>query len=316
MFNIAIIGAGQLGSRHLQGLKNSNMSMHIFVIDNNKESLEVAKERYESLPVNSNQIVEYYHNIDQLPNSLDFVVIATGSKPRAAIIKSLLNHSDVKNLILEKVLFPRLNEYDEIGQLLKNKHIPSWVNCPRRMYGMYQDIKNRIDTCSPISMISQGNDWGLCCNSIHIIDIFMFLTGEKTYTITHLDLENNIIESKRPGYIEFYGNILIETPRGHKLTLKCGRGEYEPLKEIKYGNNIIKIQEENGLWTFNNESYVYKLPYQSQLTGLLADITLSIGYCPLTPYENSAEYHKPFIKAILNHYNKIKGINSDLCPIT
>lgn len=316
MYNIAIIGAGQLGSRHLQGLKNSNMSMHIFVIDNNKESLEVAKERYESLPVNSNQIVEYYHNIDQLPNSLDFVVIATGSKPRAAIIKSLLNHSDVKNLILEKVLFPRLNEYDEIGQLLKNKHIPSWVNCPRRMYGMYQDIKNRIDTCSPISMISQGNDWGLCCNSIHIIDIFMFLTGEKTYTITHLDLENNIIESKRPGYIEFYGNILIETPRGHKLTLKCGHGEYEPLKEIKYGNNIIKIQEENGLWTFNNESYVYKLPYQSQLTGLLADITLSIGYCPLTPYENSAEYHKPFIKAILNHYNEIKGINSDLCPIT
>ena len=316
MFNVAIIGAGQLGSRHLQALKGASSLMNIYVVDNNVESLRIAKERYDSLPSCKEKSVQYNLSLEDLPDGLDFVVIATGSKPRATIIKSLLKHSDVKNLILEKVLFPKLNEYDEIGKLLKDKNIHTWVNCPRRMYGMYQNIKSIMDTTNAISMISQGNDWGLCCNSIHIIDLFMFLTGEKTYTISHLDLENNVIDSKRAGYIEFYGSITIETPNGHTLTLKCGHGEYESLKEIKYGSNTIKIQEENGLWTFNSETYTYKLPYQSQLTGLLADMVLSIGYSPLTPYENSAEYHKPFIKAILNHYNQIKGINSDLCPIT
>ncbi len=47
MFNVAIIGAGQLGSRHLQGLKLSSSPLSITVMDSNDESLRVAKERYD-----------------------------------------------------------------------------------------------------------------------------------------------------------------------------------------------------------------------------------------------------------------------------
>ena len=316
MYNVGIIGAGQLGSRHLQALNTSNLPMLIHVADTSEKSLTVAKERYNSLPKNNNQIVVYEKDLTNLPTTMDFVVVATGSKPRAEIVKYLLTHAEVKNLILEKVLFPKLNEYDEIGQLLKEKNIKCWVNCPRRMYGMYQDIKNRINTNETISMIFQGNNWGLCCNSIHLIDIFMYLSDEKKYSITAVDLDNEIIESKRSGYIEFYGSIMMRTPKGFSLELKCGKKGFDSIIIIKNGKNTIEIHEEEGYWKYNEQIFEYKLPFQSQLTGLLADMVLKIGYSPLTPFEDSAEYHKPFIASILNHYNKLQGINSDLCPIT
>ena len=52
MYNIAIIGAGQLGSRHLQGLKLAKLPIKIQVVDSSAESLAVAKSRYEEVVTN------------------------------------------------------------------------------------------------------------------------------------------------------------------------------------------------------------------------------------------------------------------------
>ena len=54
MYKIAVIGAGQLGSRHLQGLKLSKLKSDIWVVDNNSNSLQIAQQRYEEGEVNSN----------------------------------------------------------------------------------------------------------------------------------------------------------------------------------------------------------------------------------------------------------------------
>lgn len=52
MYHIAIIGAGQLGSRHLQGLKRAQIPMKIQVVNNALQALEVAEERYEQVDPN------------------------------------------------------------------------------------------------------------------------------------------------------------------------------------------------------------------------------------------------------------------------
>lgn len=44
MYKIAVIGAGQLGSRHLQGLKLSKLKSDIWVVDNNPNSLQIAQQ--------------------------------------------------------------------------------------------------------------------------------------------------------------------------------------------------------------------------------------------------------------------------------
>lgn len=317
MYNTAIIGAGQLGSRHLQGLKTSSLPMEIWVIDNNNDSLRIAEERYNDIEAVSSKSAHFINDIRELPKELDFVVVATGSKPRAAIVKSLLSHSTVKNLILEKVLFPKLSEYDEIGNMLKSKGVKCWVNCPRRMFGYFQDVKNMLDVSQKVTMINEGKDWGLCCNAMHMIDIFMYITGEEQFIMNTSDLIPVILDSKRPGYIEINGSLSIKTPNDHLLKLVClpnyiGTG----INKITNGKLSISIEESKGMMSVMENKYNIHMPYQSEMTGLLADMVLKTGFCPLTTYEKSAAYHKTFIKAILDYYNKVQGTHSDLCPIT
>lgn len=51
-YNIVLIGAGQLGSRHLQGLKKIYTAVNIDVVDPNIDSISIAKERYEQVDNN------------------------------------------------------------------------------------------------------------------------------------------------------------------------------------------------------------------------------------------------------------------------
>ena len=317
MHNVAIIGAGQLGSRHLQGLKGAASPLAITVMDSSDESLKMSKERYDSIVAVGEKSINYATTINDLPTELDLVIIATGSKPRAAIIKSLLDHSSVKYLVLEKVLFPTLADYDDISRLLKEKQVRCWVNCPRRMFGMYKQISETINTSKPVYMTYAGENWGLCCNAIHMIDIFMYLTGKNSFTVETKWLNTDIEESKRSGYIEMTGTLKVITEKGSELTLISENnftGEKNFL--IENGNNLYSISEGKG-FKLQNREYAYAMPYQSQLTGLLADELLKTGGCSLSPYELSVSYHKPFIKAMLEKYNELKD-NSDnkILPIT
>ena len=317
MYQVAIIGAGQLGSRHLQGLKGAASPLAITVMDSSKDSLQVSKERYEAVTAVGEKSIEYVTSINELPKDFDLVIVATGSKPRATIIKSLLDNCSVKYLVLEKVLFPTLNDYKEIETLLTVKQVRCWVNCPRRMFGMYKQIKETIDTSKPLYMTNAGEDWGLCCNAIHMIDLFMYLTEETTYSVETNFLNNEIEESKRGGYIEMTGKLKISTPKGNELTLiseKNFTGEKNFL--IENGDYLYTISEGEGFW-LKNKKYGYSIPYQSQLTGVLADEILKTGGCSLTPYSLSALYHKPFIETMLAKYNAIQETpDNKLLPIT
>ena len=317
MYNVAIIGAGQLGSRHLQGLKGAASPLAITVVDSSSVSLQVSKERYEAIPAVGEKIISFATTIQELPTELDLVIIATGSKPRAVIVKSLLDYASVKYLVLEKVLFPLLEDYQEIAALIKEKQLRCWVNCPRRMFGMYKHIKELIDTSKPIYMTNANENWGLCCNAIHMIDLFMYLTEETTYTVETKSLNNEIEDSKRGGYVEMTGTIKVVTPNGNELTLISENnftGEKNFL--IENGDNLFTVSEGEG-FILHKKKYDYAVPYQSQLTGLLADELLKTGGCSLSPFELSVAYHTPFIKAMLKKYNELTGNdNNKLLPIT
>lgn len=317
MKNVAIIGAGQLGSRHLQGLKLSKYEMNIWVMDSNPESLEIAEQRYNQVQDINKKDVHYIQNIDLLPDYLDLVIVATGSKPRALITKKLLDKSKVQNLILEKFLFPRLSDYDEIGELLLLKNCNCWVNCPRRMFEHYYEIK-KIMVPGQTTMNFEGQDWGLCCNTIHFLDIFMYLTNSKLYSVDISGLKPSIIQSKRNGYIELLGTVKFETDKEDELQLSSLETfDKDACVRILNGQNKIIIQESgDGVWTLNGEKHPFRALYQSQLTGTLADELFDTGTCRLTPYSQSAEYHKPFLSALIAFVNKIQGWDNDSCPIT
>lgn len=317
MKSVSIIGAGQLGSRHLQGLMKAQTELEVWVVDQSKESLKVAQGRCEEIQPDTAKVVHYSESIVDLPLNLDLVIVATGSKPRAAIVKSLLLHSTVSYLVLEKFLFTRLEEYDEIAKLLEEKNVKCWVNCPRRMWDAYTEIKALINPQEPVIMEYHGQDWGMCCNSVHYVDIWMFLAGNSPIAVDLSEVEPCVFDSKRSGYIELMGREKFITDDGDELVLGC-YASYSGSTIVKITNDGNEIIVDGGKkeWSFNGIIHSYKQVFQSERTGILADELFENGNCRLVRYVESVAYHKAYLSAVIDFVNKVQGTNRDSCPIT
>lgn len=316
MNTILIAGAGQLGSRHLQGVKTSKNELDIWVYDLSEESLNVAEERYNQVE-SDNKTAHFVTSLEAIPTEIDVVIVASGSKPRATIVKSILSQKHVKYMVLEKFLFSRLSEYEEIGTLLNENNVKTWVNCPRRMWDGYNLIEQYIEKKSPVNISYEDTNWGLCCNTVHYIDIFMKLCGCSTFNVDISGLIPEVLDSKRPGYVELNGTELFTTPNKSKLTLTCTSDTViDPKVIIRNGDNVIMYNEGEGKVMINGNPVNVKVHYQSGLSGLLVDELLSTGTCRLSTYEESSRYHMDYLRVIAPFINKIKGWTSDSCPIT
>ena len=118
--------------------------MNIFIVDPNLDSLNIARERYESISGTDSNIVSYSKSLDDVTctSKIDIVIIATASNVRAEVTVDLLKKFEVKTIIFEKILFQKRNDYFLISELLKNKNVNAYVNCPMRMMSFYNEIQS------------------------------------------------------------------------------------------------------------------------------------------------------------------------------
>ena len=303
MKNIAIIGAGQLGSRHLQALAKVSEEVHLYIVDPSEQSLEVSQQRFNE--VNSfDKKLTCTKSITDLPNIIEFVVIATNSKQRLDVLKELLQHAKVKYLLLEKFLFPTVSEYTEATSILENTITKVYVNCARRMWSSYQQLKSTLDTTSKIHFKVSGVNWNLASNAIHFLDLFLYLVEEKRATVNTSLLDDSLIENKRPGYIEFTGTLQVVTPKGHELTLISKRIGEDPMAiSISSLNQQIEIDELKERMLVNNEEHTFTMYHQSSLTNKVYEQLQQTGVCQLVEYTEAAKEHL----LLLNAFNDFLG---------
>lgn len=320
---IGLIGAGQLGSRHLQGIANSNIQLEIEVVEPYENSMKIAKERYYEALNDVEKKINFYKNIDELSLNLDLVIVATTADVRFNIVKELLNKKNVKFLILEKVLFQKINEYYLLEELLNKKNVKCWVNHPRRMFLFYKNLKKELLNSKQIYFNVEGGNWALGCNGLHFIDVFSYLSNNTNIHIDNSGLHNKIYESKRQKFIEFNGNL--KGSIGEHIFSIFSHVDTMPIIMTILADNLhIVIDEENGYiryakkdtnwdWKVKQEKIVY---FQSELTSLLMEDILIKNSCDLPTYKEAMKLHIKFINSLLEHMNKIKNENCSVCPIT
>ena len=143
--HIAIIGAGQVGSRHLQGLGKVDRSITVSVIDPNPSSLETAKTRFLEMPNNINiQNILYSETLEVLNGVVDVAIIATNADVRRNVVEKLLEQINVRYMILEKVAFQSVEDFEFVKAILYKRGIKAWVNCTSRIVPYYMSVKKEL----------------------------------------------------------------------------------------------------------------------------------------------------------------------------
>jgi len=323
--HIAVIGAGQLGSRHLQALARLDRPAIVHVVDPFPASLQRAKERFDEVAATGTQVeLTLADAMASLPPELDAVIVATNADHRAEVLCRLLDRSRVRFLVLEKVLFQRDDEYTEFTGRFLAANIAAWVNCPRRMMPGYQSLRKQFAGITPLSYRMSGGGWSLGCNGIHFLDHAAFLVGRDDLRLTAVDLLPGVLTSKRPGFVEFLGRLRGEFGDGSTVELNCPGEAVEPISiEISSDLQQIHIREDRSeiqVRTKGDDVIVRTDPlpavYQSQLSQLVVQELLDRGTCPLTPYAESCRLHRPFLAALLDHYRRNVDPGAVTCPIT
>jgi hypothetical protein len=329
--DISIIGAGQIGSRHLQSFAQLQGSARIQLVDPSKSSLEMACQRFHSVYKGDSKKItlQVFNTIKDLDEHQDMAIVATDAIVRRDVIKELIQLKNIKAMICEKVLFQTEKEYFEINSLLKVEKIPTWVNCVFRATPFFKSLKALLDKDKLIRMRVEGADWGLACNGIHFLDLFSFLTGCGDFEFTNSRFDQVIPDFKRPESKEFIGEMAGVNSKGHQLVMSCREGDLDSkklrgLKTILIDNGgthhhitVFPDQITHRTITGKSETEVMEpLPLQSQITRQLVEDVVRFGFCGLPTYPDSMILHLSLIREFLSHLIKITGKNVTRCPIT
>lgn len=324
MKKIALIGAGQLGSRHLQGLAKSELEISIEVIEPFEVSRDTTKQRFEEVPTNENiKSLDFLESITQLSDELDLVIVATNADVRFDVVNELLKNKKVKNLILEKVLFQKIEEYQKIEKLLKKTNTKCWVNHPRRMFPFYKNLKQQLSNSKDINFSVSGGSWGLGCNGLHFLDCFSYLSSQKDIQLDSTFLDKELYGTKRAGFNEFNG-MINGTLSNHTFSINCFAKEVSPVQfNITSDELNVLIDEANGWYRVSKKENAWKpevkeekiVYFQSELTNILLKDIFE-NSCILPTYDEAMALHINYLSLLIDHINCISQIKYDFCPIT
>jgi len=326
---ILIVGAGQLGSRYLQGLADCQNTLDIYVKDISEQSLKVAKQRWEQLvhTVAPNTLsgktkpaaqhkVTFLSSFEKIPKQVDIAIIATNANVRALLVKQIVEKYNVRYWILEKVLAQSESELEDITSLTKNS-VGAWVNTSRRMMEWQKQICKSLPAGVPLFVRRGGSSWGLACNGIHFLDLVAWWTAETLTAIDTSELDLKWTKSKRKGFFEITGSITATFSRGTTLKLESVLDEKPLTFEIEAQGKIWNIDEKNGVASGPEGVLIKgKNEMQSSMTSRLVDTLLKEGYCDLPGLIESSELHRVFISSLLKHWNYSHGTNNNQLPIT
>ncbi|MFX1372314.1 MAG: Gfo/Idh/MocA family oxidoreductase [Promethearchaeota archaeon] len=325
MRKIAIIGVGNIGSRHLQALKAVKNPLNINVIDPNPDSLDIAKNRYNTFQnIGNEHQISYSNNISDISKEIEIAIIATSSLVRRDVIEKLLHHTKVKFMILEKVLFQKEEDYYFIQDLLSSSNCLCWINCTRRIIPVYQyTIKNWFEKKKIYYSLS-GSNFDLITNIIHHIDYMAYILESTEFNVDTSYLNPALIPSKRANFLELEGILQIHFENGSHGIFSCNSsGDLPEILIIDSDTNRCVINQKNPFsFKWDNEtetkwkSIDAKLHYTSELTTQIVENLLNNEQCNLTSYEESMEIHLNLLKPLLIFINKFSEKKFDYYPFT
>ena len=294
---ILLIGCGNIGFRHLEGLLKSDLTLEITVIEKLNDRIESSKKKINELNFNKKKIF-FYNNFLFNKKSFDLLICATTSNKRYELLKFLVKKFIFSRIILEKLAFQNSYDYKKALKLLNKNNISSWVNCPRREQKIYKEIKNDFKKNDKLSIQVFGNRWNLASNSIHFFDLFYFLKNDDHFFNSNTETLKKI-PSKHKNFYELTGLLKIKSKKD-VILLNDQKVSRDIIVKIKCDKKKIEKK--------------IKIFQQSELTTILIKKIFSNQDINLPTLTEAYSPHKLLYFSFKKHFIiKNKVFN---CPIT
>ncbi len=311
---VILVGLGNIGFRHLQGLAKIAPRIAVTAID----PAEAARERAaaEWLSVTGEKLA-VAPNLDALPPVTAVAILATSASRRLQLVEELLEKTAPRDIVLEKVVFQKLEDFGIADAAARAAGARVSVNCPRRMWPLYETLQKKSFEQPELNI--KWRNLGLACNSVHFIDALQFLAGSPSVQLEDAQLRE-IYSSKRDGYLEINGTMSFITPGGARLVIEVlADGPPNMAATLSSGGICYSLSEADGRLTAPDGTSIAdvgRAPFQSELSGELVASLLDGSPSLLAPLAESRAAHEALFSALEPHLRSNGADLSAGLPIT
>lgn len=316
---VVLVGLGNIGFRHLQGLARIADRIVLTGVDPSEAARMRCAEEWSR---SNGEPMRLAGGFETLPDTCDVAIVATPARGRLPLLSRLLGVTRPRHVVLEKVVFQNLSDFDAAADLCATVGAAVSVNCPRRMWPLYRNLKSSsLTTDGSLHLTMSWRNLGLACNGVHLIDALQFLAGTSEVFLGEARL-HDIFPSKRDGYYEVYGTVNFLAANGARLTIAVEPdGPEQPSSTLIVNGRIHKFSELTGNLlaaspSSNSLIEAGRAPYQSELTGDLVAAILDGKSSPLATLPDSQAAHAAMFAALEPHFRS-SGIDlTNGLPIT
>lgn len=318
MKSYLLVGAGQLGSRHLQALAALPDAHAIYVVEPYHPARETALARFKQVTGHEEKRLVFADmaELKKQNASIDAAIIATLSPNRVSVLSGVLDLG-VRYILCEKILFQSVAEYKEALALVAARKARVHVNHTNRYFPVYSEIRDWLKKHRlPLSIRLSAGNVGMGCNLIHELDTLEFLTGRK-FDQLEVTIDRPLLPCKRgTGLVEFTGTARASTPFGDSFEAAYAPGSSSlPEMTLQYGDHVTLVSQEKNEWSpQGGKPQPLGMPFVSQLTARLMP-EIFAGTTLMPTIEDTFSINR----LMLDEFNRLLHETHDdrtLCPIT
>lgn len=239
---ILVIGAGQIGSRHIQALASIPDVGEVVAVDPSPESRERAALRWRDVPGHENKHLAVVAGMDEVGGTgFDFAVLATNAPGRLDHFRRVVALG-IRCVLAEKLLFQSVAELEQALDLCRTTGVSLYPNYVYRYASPWRLLSDRLNG-QAFEMRVIAGDIGLATNLPHWLDLFEFLAGSALSELS-IELKGPAYPSKRGGgMVDFSGGAAGRSSSGASLSMRFADGVGVPVTTIVTANGDWILDE-------------------------------------------------------------------------
>lgn len=319
MHDILLVGCGNIGFRHLQALAglDATVAGGVTVIEPNADHHPRIAALLDALPAGRREASRLLPALPDEAGRFSLAIIATNAAERRSAYDAARARASFASIVFEKVLFPRLRDYDEVAADLGAQGLSAQVNCPRRAAPGYRAVRDRLAGRGPVHLDVAGTAYGLGSNAVHFLDLAEYLNRSALVSVDATGLQPGYEPSKRPGYVEIFGTLCASLANGAQVRLLCDRGAVPGVAvTLRSAEENLAIEEakQSARRLPHGTPEPFAMRHVSELTAAYADLLAGRGD-GFSPFADSARQHRHLIPAVLRHLG-LPVTPDTACPIS